>query len=74
MTSSYPWMDALSATDRARCAQDLDDAKRASLSTNQPHLAATKLTSWRETATAIAAGLGAEPVEWLDEPVPVERP
>ena len=33
----------------------------------KPHLAIAKLTSWRETATAIAAGLGTQPVEWLDE-------
>lgn len=31
-----------------------------------PHLAIAKLTSWRETAEAIAAGLGEEVVEWLD--------
>ena len=55
------------------------DAARASLSTGQPHLAITELTSWRETAAAITAGLGSEPVEWLnpDEAEPadvVERP
>ena len=42
------------------------DAARASLSTGQPHLAIAELTSWRETAAAITAGLGSEPVEWLD--------
>ena len=36
------------------------DAARASLSTGQPHLAITELTSWRETAAAITAGLGSE--------------
>ena len=55
------------------------DAARASLSTGQPHLAIAELTSWRETAAAITAGLGSEPVEWLDpdeaEPAGlVERP
>lgn len=57
----------------------LVNAARASLSTGQPHLAIAELTSWRETAAAIAAGLGLEPVEWLDpdeaEPAGlVERP
>lgn len=66
MTSQYPWMFALDHDDRARCAQDLIDAARASFSTSQPHLAIAKLTSWRETAEAIAAGLGEEVVEWLD--------
>ncbi|WP_166350282.1 prevent-host-death protein [Phytoactinopolyspora limicola] len=67
MASRYPWMYALSAEDRQECARDLIDAARASFSTHQPHLAIAKLTSWRETATAIAAGLGSQPVEWLDE-------
>jgi len=76
MASRYPWMYALSAQDREQCARDLIDAARASFATQQPHLAITKLTSWRETATAIAAGLGSEPVEWLDEDndTVVERP
>ena len=30
-------------------------------------VAITKLTSWRETAAAIAAGLSPQPVEWLDD-------
>ena len=66
MTSQYPWMFALDHDDRARCAQDLIDAARSSFFTSQPHLAIAKLTSWRETAEAIAAGLGEEVVEWLD--------
>jgi hypothetical protein len=27
----------------------------------------TELTAWRETATAVAAGLGSVKVEWLDD-------
>ena len=42
------------------------DAARASLYTGQPHLAIAELASWRETAAAITAGLGLEPVEWLN--------
>ena len=57
----------------------LVDAARASLTTGQPHLAIAEPTSWRETAAAITAGLGSEPVERLDpdgaEPAGVvERP
>lgn len=78
MASRYPWMYALSAQDREQCARDLIDAARASFSTQQPHLAIAQLTSWRETATAIAAGLGSQPVEWLGEDddvdAVVERP
>ncbi|GAA4741573.1 hypothetical protein GCM10023217_07410 [Gordonia alkaliphila] len=51
---------------RDTCAQDLVNAARASLSTNQPHLAISELTSWKETATALAAGLGTADLEWLD--------
>lgn len=67
MSRSFPWMLALSPADRETCAQDLIDAARASFSTNQPHLAIAELKSWKETATAIAAGLGSADLEWLDE-------
>lgn len=75
MAHRFPWMLALSDGDRDACAQDLVDAARASFSTGQPHLAIGELTSWRETATALAAGLvAARPLEWLDEAERVERP
>jgi hypothetical protein len=79
MAVLFPWMLALSPDGRTNCARALIDAARASFSTGQPHLAIAELTSWRETATALAAGLGAESVEWLDEGElvasrPVERP
>lgn len=74
MANSFPWMLALEATDRALCSRELLEAARASFATGQAHLAISELTSWRETATAIAAGIGAAPVEWLDDDVVVERP
>ncbi|HMS77060.1 hypothetical protein [Gordonia sp. (in: high G+C Gram-positive bacteria)] len=79
MAELFPWMLALSPDGRAACARALVDAARASFSTGQPHLAVAELTSWKETAAAIAAGLGSEPVEWLeaDDALtagPVERP
>lgn len=74
MSKAFPWMLALSPTDRDTCAQDLVDAARASFSTDQPHLAIAELTSWKETASAIAAGLGSTDLEWLDGDDTVERP
>ncbi|BBZ00095.1 hypothetical protein [Mycolicibacterium fallax] len=77
MSRAFPWMLALSPEDRATCAQDLVDAPRASFSTDQPHRVLAELTSWRETATAIAAGLGQAELEWLgddDDDTVVERP
>jgi len=76
MSRAFPWMLALSPGDREICAQDLVDAARASFSTDQPHLVLAELTSWKETATAIAAGLGRGELEWIDEDadVPVKRP
>ncbi|RKQ94597.1 antitoxin Phd_YefM of type II toxin-antitoxin system [Mycolicibacterium mucogenicum 261Sha1.1M5] len=67
MAKVYPWMLALSAADRETCAHELVDAARASFSTNQPHLAIAELTSWKETATAVAAGLGTADLEWFDD-------
>lgn len=74
MAKAFPWMLALSPKDRESCAQDLVDAARASFSTEQPHLAMSELMSWKETATAVAAGLGSTDLEWLDEDETVERP
>ncbi|MFJ6452823.1 prevent-host-death protein [Paenarthrobacter sp. NPDC091669] len=74
MSDRFPWMLALSLADQEACATAVLAAARASFATHQPHLAIAELTSWRETASAIAAGLGKEPVEWLDEAEAVERP
>lgn len=76
MSRAFPWMLALSPEDRATCAQALVDAARASFSTDQAHLALAELTSWRETATAIAAGFGRADLDWLDsdDDDVVERP
>jgi hypothetical protein len=74
MSDRFPWMLALSLADRETCASNIVTAARASFATNQPPLALAELNAWRETATAIAAGLGKEPVEWLDDTETVERP
>lgn len=74
MADRFPWMLALSAEDQKYCAADLLTAARASFATEQPHLAAAALTSWKETASAIAAGLGTEPIEWLEAEITMERP
>jgi hypothetical protein len=74
MANAYPWMLALSQIDRERCARDLVDAARASFAIGQAHLIAAELTSWRETASALAAGIRNAPVDWLDDELLVERP
>lgn len=74
MAKTFPWMLALSPADRESCAQELVDAARASFATDQPHLAIAELTSWKETAAAIAAGLGNTDLEWLDDAENVVRP
>lgn len=74
MSDRFPWMLALSAVDQQSCADELVAAARASFATEQPHLAVATLTSWRETASALAAGLGSESVEWLEAETVLERP
>lgn len=77
MSKPFPWMLALSEQDRENCAQNLVDAARASFSTDQPHRVLAEVNAWRETATALAAGLGGDDVEWLDDDsdaAVVERP
>lgn len=75
MSDRFPWMLALSPADQSTCAREIVAAARASFATQQPHRAIAELTAWRETATAIAAGLRNEPVEWLNDlSEAVERP
>ena len=74
MADHYPWMLALTPADQEECARDVLDSARASFASGQPHLAVSTLTSWRDTATAIAAGLGDKPVECLADDAPVARP
>lgn len=74
MADRFPWMLALNPTDRVKCARELLDSARASFATKEPHLAVAEMIAWRETATAIAAGLHATPSDWLDEDAKVERP
>lgn len=74
MVQEFEWMRALSTADQEACARDLIHAARASFATGQAHLALAELTSWRETAAAVAAGLTGLPVEWLEDPAPAERP
>lgn len=74
MADRFPWMLALSAEDRVVAAADLVRAARASFATRQAHLALAEVYAWRETAEAIAAGLGSGDVEWLDDEDVVERP
>ncbi|MFF2653090.1 hypothetical protein [Streptomyces sp. NPDC058045] len=70
MTETFPWMLALSPADQESCTQDLACAARA----GQPHLMIAELTSWKETASAVAARLGSVDLEWLEDDVAVERP
>ncbi|RLV57190.1 prevent-host-death protein [Aeromicrobium phragmitis] len=74
MSDRFPWMLALSHDDRALCAEQILSAARASFATGQAHLAIAELTAWKETASALAAGLGRVDVEWLDDDEPVARP
>ncbi|AKV57950.1 prevent-host-death protein [Corynebacterium riegelii] len=74
MCRVFPWMFALSEQDRQTCAQDLLDAARASFATGQYQLALSELTSWEETASAIAAGLNCVDLVWITPEEPVGRP
>ncbi|KQO81643.1 prevent-host-death protein [Frigoribacterium sp. Leaf263] len=76
MSRAFPWMLALSPGDRETCARDLLDAARASFSTDESHLVTVELAAWKETATAVAAGLGRVDLEWLDDEADqiVDRP
>lgn len=76
MSDHYPWMLALSTANQEAAANEILESARASFATHQAHLAISTLHAWRETATAIAAGLGTTPTTWLHSEISeaVERP
>lgn len=69
----FPWILALSDKDQAECVTELLQAARIALATGQDLKAMQLLTSWRETALAVAAGLTASANERLKTPIKVER-
>jgi hypothetical protein len=73
LADQFPWMLALSSDGQTRFSNELLAAVRTSLATGEPHLALSTFESWKETATAITAGLTIAD-DWLEEPVRVERP
>ncbi|WP_237199034.1 prevent-host-death protein [Rothia nasimurium] len=74
MATVFPWMLALDTGDRELCARELIDTARAAFATNQPKTLLVGVTSWFESATALAAGLDEVEPEWLPEPVNLEVP
>jgi len=73
MIEPFPWMVALDAVDRATCAIDLLRSARGSSAANEERPAVAEILAWRETATAIAAGLSRTDVDWIDNEA-VSRP
>lgn len=72
-TDRFDWMLALSDEEIEQCAHDIVRASRAAFATGASHLALAEMTSWHSTAQAVADGLvGA--VDWLPQPIRVERP
>lgn len=74
LTAIYPWMTALTPESREKCARDLLDAASGAISTGKIRLFDIEVDAWQETATAIAAGLVPQELDWLEVPVRVERP
>lgn len=65
--AAHAWMTALSPADHEACLRDLAAAA------GTEHLE-DELRAWRETAKAVAAGLGRSELDWLDEDQVVKRP
>lgn len=74
LAEQFPWMWALANDTRSTCAADILRAARASFATGQARPLVVEMLAWSETASALAAGLGADPVDWLDDGSPVARP
>ncbi len=74
MIDRFPWIGVFKPEGQEECVHALINAARTAFATNSPRVAMMTLIPWRETASAIAEGLGDEPVDWLDEPEVVPNP
>ncbi|MFM6980240.1 MAG: prevent-host-death protein [Micrococcales bacterium] len=74
MSGAFPWMHALSDEDKAQCTSDLVRAAQASFATDQSYFAMQEINAWKETASAVAAGLGKEPTDWIEKTHEVKHP
>lgn len=71
----FPWLEFLSATDRASFAGEVVDVARACAAVSQFDRLLEVLTAWRSTAEAVAAGFTRdEDLTWILEPAPVADP
>ena len=75
LKAPFPWLEFLSAIDRASFADEVVDVARACATVSQFDRLMEVLTAWRSTAEAIAAGFTRdEDLTWLLEPAPVPDP
>ena len=74
MIDRFPWIGVFTPEGQEECVNALIDAARTAFATNSPRVAMMTLIPWRETAFAIAEGLGDEPVDGLDESEIVPNP
>ena len=71
----FPWLEFLSAADRASFAGEVVDVARACAAVSPFDRLFTTLTAWRSTAEAVAAGYTHdEDLTWIHEPAPVSDP
>lgn len=70
----FPWIYFLAAEDKAQCAQDIVNSARDALTGGSIDFFLTEIESWKESAYARKHGLFQDPIDWLNEPIRVERP
>ena len=70
----FPWMRFLPQPAQQQFADELVHTARACAAVHQFEPLATEIAAWKSTAEAYAYGWDVEPVDWLEEPVDVERP
>ncbi len=76
LAGPFPWVAFLSEPERDSFAAELIEVARACASISDFTRLEITVHAWRSTAEAYAAGVARDgsDLEWLDEPVDVERP
>lgn len=74
MATVLPWTLMLDIEGHELCARELIETAEAAFATNQPKTLLVGVTSWFESATALAAGADRVELVWLAEPVLARLP
>jgi hypothetical protein len=74
LAGPFPWIKLLNEADQRECARNIVETARGAFTVHQPERLLSEVAAWRNTAEAVAAGWGNEPIDWAGDAGAVARP